>query len=54
MTIAMLDYEMESYIYELNYEGARLACEACDEVTAQDPQNSRLVVDAIGPSNRTG
>ena len=26
-SIAMADYEMESYVYELNYESARLARE---------------------------
>ena len=54
MTIAMVDYEMEDYVYEINYEESRLAREACDEVTAQDPKNPRLVVDTIGPTNRTG
>ena len=53
-TIAMADYEMEDYVYELNYEGARLAREACDEVTAKDPSKPRFVVGAIGPTNRTG
>eukprot|EP00970_Alexandrium_tamarense_P017932 scaffold12636_cov176-Alexandrium_tamarense.AAC.1 len=50
----MADYEMEDYVYELNYEGARLAREACDEVTAKDPTKPRFVVGAIGPTNRTG
>ena len=49
MTIAMVDYEMEDHVYEINYEEFRLAREACDEVN-----NPRLVVDAIGPTNRTG
>jgi 5-methyltetrahydrofolate--homocysteine methyltransferase len=53
-TIAMADYEMEDYVYELNYEGARLAREMCDEVTAKDPTKPRFVVGAIGPTNRTG
>jgi len=53
-TIAMADYEMEKYIYELNYEGARLAREVCDEVTARDPSRPRFVAGAIGPTNRTG
>jgi len=53
-TIAMADYNMEAYAYELNYEGARLARQACDEVTAADPTNPRFVVGAIGPTNRTG
>jgi 5-methyltetrahydrofolate--homocysteine methyltransferase len=52
-TIAMADYEMEAYAYELNYEGARLAREVCDEVTAKDPTKPRLVVGAMGPTNRT-
>jgi 5-methyltetrahydrofolate--homocysteine methyltransferase len=53
-TIAMADYEMEDYAYELNYEGARLAREVCDEITAKDPTKPRFVVGAIGPTNRTG
>jgi len=53
-TIAMADYEMEPYVYELNYESARLAREVCDEVTAKDPTKPRFVVGAIGPTNRTG
>ena len=53
-TIAMADYDMEAYAYELNYEGARLAREVCDEVTAKDPTKPRFVVGAIGPTNRTG
>jgi len=53
-TIAMADYEMQDYVYELNYEGARLAREACDAVTAKDPTKPRFVVGAMGPTNRTG
>ena len=54
MTIAIVDYEMEDHVYEINYEESRLARETCDEVTAHNPKNPRLVVDAIGPTNRTG
>ena len=53
-TIAMADYSMEAYAYELNYAGARLAREACDEITAEDPTKPRFVVGALGPTNRTG
>ena len=52
-TIAMADYQMEDYAYELNYCGAKLAREACDEVTAKDPTKPRFVVGALGPTNRT-
>jgi 5-methyltetrahydrofolate--homocysteine methyltransferase len=53
-TIAQLDYKMEDFAYELNYAGARLAREACDEITARDPTKPRFVVGALGPTNRTG
>lgn len=53
-TIAQADYGMEGLVYELNYAAARLAREACDEVTAADPRRPRLVAGAIGPTNRTG
>ncbi|KAH8097255.1 methionine synthase [Aureococcus anophagefferens] len=47
------DYKMEDLVYELNYDSARLAREACDEVTAMDPTKPRFVCGAIGPTNRT-
>lgn len=50
-TIAQADYDMQSIIYELNYDSARLAREVCDQVTAQDPTKPRFVVGAIGKSN---
>ena len=53
-TIAQADYAMESLAYELNYAGARLAREACDEITAEDPTKPCFVVGALGPTNRTG
>jgi 5-methyltetrahydrofolate--homocysteine methyltransferase len=52
-TIAQADYKMESLVYELNYNGARLAREACDKFTAMDPTRPRFVVGAMGPTNRT-
>ncbi|CAM9406723.1 unnamed protein product, partial [Ectocarpus fasciculatus] len=53
-TIAMADYEMEKDVYELNFESARLAREACEEATAKDPTKPRFVMGALGPTNRTG
>ncbi|WP_187262229.1 methionine synthase [Pontibacter beigongshangensis] len=52
-TIAMADYHLEHIVYELNYESARIAREAADEVTAKNPAKPRLVAGAIGPTNRT-
>jgi 5-methyltetrahydrofolate--homocysteine methyltransferase len=52
-TIAQADYALEHVVYELNYESARLAKEAADEYTAQNPAKPRFVAGAIGPTNRT-
>ena len=45
---------MESYAYELNYEGACLSRDAFDEVTSKDPTKTRFVVGLLGPKNRNG
>lgn len=50
----MADYEMEKDVYELNFESARLAKEACEEATAKDPSQPRFVMGSLGPTNRTG
>ena len=52
-SIAQADYGMEELAYELNREGARIAREACDEVTAETPDRPRFVAGAIGPTNRS-
>ena len=45
---------MEDLAYEMNYESARLAREACDEMTARTPDRPRWVIGALGPTNTTG
>ncbi len=52
-TIAMADYHMEELVYELNFESARLANQACEEYTAKNPAKPRFVAGAMGPTNRT-
>lgn len=50
-SIAMADYNMEEIVYELNFQGAKLAREAADAVaTAEKP---RFVAGVLGPTNRT-
>jgi 5-methyltetrahydrofolate--homocysteine methyltransferase len=53
-TIAMADYEMEDYVYDLNYESAKIAKEVADEFTKQNPEKPRFVAGSIGPTNKTG
>ena len=52
-TIAQADYGMEALVYELNFEGAKLARQAADEYTKKTPEKPRFVAGAIGPTNRT-
>src|SRR6267143_6000438 len=50
--IAQADYGLESLVYELNLEGAKLAKAACDEWTARTPDSPRFVAGSMGPTNR--
>lgn len=52
-TIAMHDYHMEDLVYELNFESAKIAREACDEFTDENPEKPRFVAGSIGPTNKT-
>ncbi len=55
-TIAMADYAMESLVYELNYESAKIAKEAIQEFYAEFPEFANIqkfVAGAMGPTNRT-
>jgi len=52
-TIAMADYEMEEYVYELNYESAKIAKEIAVEFTNRNLEKPRYVAGSIGPTNRT-
>src|SRR5262249_26547630 len=46
------DYGLESIVYELNAEGARLARAAADEWTRRTPDRPRFVAGSMGPTNR--
>ena len=52
-TIAMADYEMEDFVYELNYQSAKIAKEVAAEFTLRNPDKPRFVAGSIGPTNRT-
>ncbi|MEO6411067.1 MAG: methionine synthase, partial [Pedococcus sp.] len=51
--ISLADYGMEDLGYEMNLAAARLARQACDEMTARTPDQPRWVLGALGPTNRT-
>ena len=52
-TIAMADYEMEEFVYEINFQSAKLAKEAAREFTAKNPLKPRFVAGSMGPTNKT-
>ena len=52
-SISQTDYGLESLVYELNHEGARIAREATDAATTLTPDKSRWVAGVLGPTNRT-
>ena len=50
--VAQADYGLEPIVYELNFEGAKLAREAAEIISKEDGR-SRFVAGALGPTNRT-
>ena len=52
-TIAQADYDLESAVYDINYESAKIAREVADEFTAKEPHKPRFVAGSMGPTNRT-
>lgn len=52
-TIAQADYGLESAVYDINFQGAKISKEVCDEFTAKDPSKPRFVAGSIGPTNAT-
>lgn len=51
--VAQSDYDLGAFAGELNLAGAKLAREAADELTAQDPTKPRFVAGVLGPTPRT-
>ena len=51
-TIAQADYELESAVRDINFEGARIARERADAWTAKEPHKPRFVAGSVGPLNK--
>ncbi len=52
-TIAMADYEMEEYVYDLNYASAKIAKDVANSFSEKEPHKPRFVAGSIGPTNKT-
>lgn len=51
--VSQADYHLENFVYQLNFESAKIAAAAAAEVTAQNPGKPRYVAGSIGPTNKT-
>ena len=52
-TVAQADYDLEDFVYEINYHSAKIARKVADEFTTLNPDKPRFVAGSIGPTNRT-
>ena len=51
--ISMSDYGMESHVYNMNLQSARLAAEAIIEYEDSQEQEEHFIAGTLGPTNRT-
>ncbi len=51
--IAQADYNLESAVWDINYESAKIAKEVAKEFTTKEPHKPRFVAGSMGPTNRT-
>ncbi|MDG2141578.1 MAG: methionine synthase [Gammaproteobacteria bacterium] len=47
------DYQLEGITYELNFEAAKIASEACRDATLQTPDQPRFAAGVLGPTSKT-
>ena len=52
-TIAQADYGLQAFVYDINFQSAKIAKKVADEFTANNPSKPRFVAGSIGPTNRT-
>jgi 5-methyltetrahydrofolate--homocysteine methyltransferase len=51
--LAQADYGLEEFVYDLNFQAARIAKEEAVFWTEKQPEKPRFVAGSIGPTNRT-
>lgn len=51
--ISQADYQTHAFVYEINFEAAKIAKEVAYEFTEKDPDKPRFVAGALGPTNKT-
>jgi 5-methyltetrahydrofolate--homocysteine methyltransferase len=51
-TVSQADYHLESLVYEINFQSARIAKEVADEFTRREPNKPRFVAGSMGPTTK--
>ncbi|HOT15344.1 MAG TPA: methionine synthase [Bacteroidales bacterium] len=51
--ISQADYHLEDLTYEINFESAKIACQAAEKYSKLTPDKLRFVAGSIGPTNKT-
>jgi 5-methyltetrahydrofolate--homocysteine methyltransferase len=51
--VALADYDMQEFAYEISKEASRVAKQAADEYMKDNPGSEKFVAGAIGPMNKT-
>ncbi len=52
-SISQADYHTESFVYEINFESAKIAAEAARLYSEKTPTKPRFVAGSVGPTNKT-
>ncbi len=52
-SISQADYQTENMVKEINLAAAKIAREAADRFSTEDPSKPRFVAGSLGPTNRT-
>jgi 5-methyltetrahydrofolate--homocysteine methyltransferase len=50
--VAQADYHLESLVYEINFQAAKIAKEVADKFTAKEPHKPRFVAGSMGPTTK--
>ncbi len=51
-SVAQADYNLEEAVYEINYQGAKIAKEVAEEFTKRNPDKPRFVAGSMGPTTK--
>ncbi len=51
--VSQKEYKTEDYVYDINFESAKIAKEITNEYTKQNPDKPRFVAGALGPTSKS-